>query len=320
MSTLVLRAPGVAVARSVTRDLCEALDLPLLAEARPGADLYVRAVAGLPFPPPGILLRTADGWVHPGPPTAWEAFAAMAVSLGAGPPATPGDLPDLRPLSAEIVDVEAGVWRLPAVAVRPAPAAAAPVPRSVDPHAVRDASVVALGTAWAVPLAGFALARLDARVVRVENPHRADPFPLRDALARDQARVALDLDDATERDEFVALLESADVIVDGNTPRVLANVGLDDDALRRVNPSLSIVRLAAFAREDRPGYGLAAECRGGWAARANPPRLARTSVADPVAGLLVALAAVDGLARPGSRARVSLEGAVGLLLGAASTT
>jgi crotonobetainyl-CoA:carnitine CoA-transferase CaiB-like acyl-CoA transferase len=77
---------------------------------------------------------------------------------------------------------------------------------------------------------------------------------------------------------------------------------------------LSVVRLAAFGQEDRPGYGLAAECRGGWVARLDPPRLARTSVADPVAGLLVALAAVDALARPGAHERVSLEGAVGHLL------
>ena len=186
-------------------------------------------------------------------------------------------------------------------------------------RAQRDTSVVVLGTAWAVPLAGFVLSRLGARVTRIENPRRIDPFPLRDMLATGQTRVALDLDDAVDRAAFVALLESADTVIDGNTPRVLANIGLDDDALRRVAPRLSVVRVGAFAHEDRPGYGLAAECRGGWAARSDPPRLARTSVADPVAGLLAALVAVDVLARPGARARVSLEGAVGHLLAEAST-
>ncbi len=137
MSTAVLRAPGVAVARDVTRDLCAALDLPILTEARPGADLHVRASAGLPFPAPGRLLRAADGWVHPGPPTAWETFTAMAISLGAAPPTTPGDLPDLRALSAEVVDAEAGDWRLPAVAVRPVAAAPAPVPQPADPRGTR---------------------------------------------------------------------------------------------------------------------------------------------------------------------------------------
>ena len=155
--------------------------------------------------------------------------------------------------------------------------------------------------------------------MRVEHPRREDPFPLRDALAANQARLALDLDRAEGRDALVALLASADVVVDGNTPRVLANIGLDDDSLRTVNPRLSVVRLAAFAHDDRPGYGLAAECRGGWAARHEPPRLARTSVADPIAGLHAALAAVRAVHHPGTRDRVSLEGAVGHLLEAASS-
>ena len=79
------------------------------------------------------------------------------------------------------------------------------------------------------------------------------------------------------------------------------------------------VRIAAFGDDDRPGYGLAAEARGGWAARHDPPRLGRSSVADPVAGLLGG--AVVGRRcctrrRARARERVSLEGAVGHLLGA----
>ena len=77
-----------------------------------------------------------------------------------------------------------------------------------------------------------------------------------------------------------------------------------------------MLRVAAFVDDDRPGYGPAAEARGGWAARHDPPRLARSSVADPVAGLLGALAAVELLTAgaAGAHARVSLEGAVGHLL------
>jgi crotonobetainyl-CoA:carnitine CoA-transferase CaiB-like acyl-CoA transferase len=76
------------------------------------------------------------------------------------------------------------------------------------------------------------------------------------------------------------------------------------------------VRIAAFATEDRPGYGHAAEARGGWATRYDPPRLGRSSVADPIAGLLAAILAVDVVRRGerSARVRVSLEEAVGLLL------
>jgi crotonobetainyl-CoA:carnitine CoA-transferase CaiB-like acyl-CoA transferase len=99
---------------------------------------------------------------------------------------------------------------------------------------------------------------------------------------------------------------------------VLANAGLADLTLTVSRPGLSVVRIAAFADDDRPGYGPAAEARGGWAARHDPPRLGRSSLADPVAGMIAALVAVDVLTarRPGARARVSLEGAVGTLLAA----
>jgi crotonobetainyl-CoA:carnitine CoA-transferase CaiB-like acyl-CoA transferase len=89
---------------------------------------------------------------------------------------------------------------------------------------------------------------------------------------------------------------------------VLANAGSE--------PPGAVLRVAAFVDRDGPGYGPAAEAHGGWAARHDPPRLARTSVADPVAGLVGAVTAV-GLLRGGergARARVSLEGAVGRLL------
>ena len=79
-----------------------------------------------------------------------------------------------------------------------------------------------------------------------------------------------------------------------------------------------MLRVAAFADADRPGYGPAAEARGGWAARHEPPRLGRTSVADPVAGMVGAVTAVALLtARPQRRRdapAISLEGAVGRLL------
>ncbi|MEX1006918.1 MAG: CoA transferase [Acidimicrobiia bacterium] len=289
MTALTTREPGVAIARRAARELCDALGIPLLRPARPGS-------VGL-LPPP-IVLRAADGWVHPGPPTAWDDFTAMVDALGG----------DLSTLAAEAVDAEAGAWRLPAVAVRAAPAAA---PRVLFPDArvqLGGARVVVLGATWAAPLTGLVLATLGAHVVRVTHPSRPDPFPLRDALMRDQEEVPLDLGDDAQRDQFEELLDGAHLLVDGTTPRVLANVGLAD-------PPLSVVRISAFAHEDRPGYGVAAECRGGWASRYDPPRLGRSSVADPVAGLLAGLVAANVLlsGRDRARERVSLEDAVGHL-------
>jgi hypothetical protein len=299
MSTTVRRRPAVAIARAATAELAAMLGLPELDVARPGA-------VGLLGPP--ALLPTADGWVHPGPPTAWGDFAAMAQALGAPPPSPRhGPFPDLTGLAAEVVDREAGAWMLPAVAVRSGPAVPAKVPRVAGDARVHGARIVVVGFAWAAPLAGTVVRLLGAEVVRIVDPRRPDPFPLRAVLAAGQHEVALDLGDPAARARAAALLASADVLVDATTPRVLRNAGLAD--------LTTTVHIAAFADDDRPGYGIAAEARGGWAARHDPPRLGRASVADPVAGLLAAMTVVEVLQRGRSDApRVSLESAVGYLL------
>jgi hypothetical protein len=313
MTSTTTRRPAVVIARRASAELFDRLGVAPLDVARPGA-------LGLPVPP--VLLRTADGWVHPGPPTAWGDFSAMVESLLEGNEAgarrsprgsdrgAPGAWPDVSTLSAEAIDREAGEWMLPAAAVRATPAAAPAVAAPSRGTRVDGARVLVLGSAWAAPLSGALLARLGADVVRATNPRRPDPFPLRDALTRGQREVPFDLADARDRDRFAALLERVDLLIDATTPRVLRNVGLGGPH------STAIVRISAFAAGERPGYGIAAEARGGWAARHDPPRLGRASVADPVAGLLAALAAVDLLTagrRPAS-AHVSLEGATGHLL------
>jgi len=289
MTTATRREPSVAVARRALDELSAALGIDTPRAARPGA------VGLLPHP---LLLRAADGWVHPGPPTAWPDFWAMVSALGG----------DLSTLAAEAVDAEAREWMLPAVAVRRAPAQAPHVAWPRDAIDVHGARIVVLGATWAAPLTGHVLACLGAHVVRVTDPRRPDPFPLRDALMVACEQEPLDLGDQRAAAMFADVLASCDLLLDGATPRVLGNVGLSEPAVR-------VVRIAAFAHDDRPGYGFAAECRGGWAARYDPPRLGRVSVADPVAALVAALAAVDVLTNgpAQARARVSLEDAVGHL-------
>jgi hypothetical protein len=306
VGTVVHAPSGVALARREVIELADRLGIAPPALARPGADLWVRATRGLPRPARAPLLRARDGWVHPGPSTAWPQFAELARSLGAPPPAPGVLLPVLDRLAVDAVDTELAEWMLPGAVVRTAPALPDAVP-DVDPGAARDATVVVLGTAWATPLVGHVLARLGARVVKVEHPRRADPFPLHDDLVRGQVRHALDVDVPHDRDRFVAAVDAADLLVVGHPPRVLGNAG--------VSPSVPVLSVAAFRDSVRPGYGPAAEAHGGWAARHDPPRLGRTSVADPVAGMIGALVALDLLGRGhGASARVSLEGAVGRLL------
>ena len=302
MTTRCTTRAGVALAHRELDDLADRLGIPLPPEARPGADLAVRARRGIPWPVDAPLLRTADGWVHPGPPTAWPSFVDMVTALGA-------TWPVLDTLATDTIDAEAAAWLLPAAAVRTGPAAPDPVPELAG-ASVAGASVVLLGTAWATPLVGRVLAASGAHVVKIEHPLRPDPYPLRDDLARGQHVVALDLGVPDDRDRIAALVARADLLVEGHPPRVLANAGI-------AAPSAgAVLRVAAFAATDRPGYGPGAEAHGGWAARHDPPRLARTSVADPVAGMVGAVTAVHLLTSGGNgaHARISLEGAIGRLL------
>ena len=321
MSRIVRSRASVAVARQAVVELSARLGLPVLAESLPGADLLARAATGLPWPQPGVLLRTGDGWVHPGPPDLWDDFTAMAVSLGApstdpaSPPGVP--LPDLSELAAEDVDAAAALWRLPAVAVRAVPPRPITLPEAAPAGArpLAGLHAVVLGFMWATPLAGRVLASLGARVTRVEHPRRRDPFPLRDVLAAGQERLAIDLDAPRGVERLRSLFGGADLLLDGFTPRVLANLGLDPATLAGEWPGLAVVSHTAFRDEDRPGYGLAAEARGGWASHVDPPRLGRASVADPVSGLCTALVAADLVVhspRP-ARARLGLDGGVAFL-------
>ncbi len=161
---------------------------------------------------------------------------------------------------------------------------------------------------------GSVLASLGARVVKVEHPRRPDPFPLRDELVRGQVVLGLDLGVPAERDAVAGLVEHADLVVDGHPPRVFANAG------HRARPARSCGSVRS-SRSDRPGYGPGAEAHGGWAARHDPPRLARTSVADPVAGLVGAVAAVHLLtAGERRRARTRLARRCGRTLARAGAT
>ena len=74
---------GRDTATAAVRDLVGRLGFAPPPEALPGADLVAAEQLGLEPPVPGRLLRAADGWFHPGPPTAWAEFTAMALSLGA---------------------------------------------------------------------------------------------------------------------------------------------------------------------------------------------------------------------------------------------
>ncbi|GAA5210909.1 CaiB/BaiF CoA transferase family protein [Streptomyces thinghirensis] len=98
------------------------------------------------------------------------------------------------------------------------------------------------------PHAAMVLADLGADVIRVERPgDRTDVE--RDQVLRGRRVIAADLKDPASRDAVLALVEYADVLVEGFRPGVAERIGLGpDDCLVR-NPLLVYARMTGWGRD-----------------------------------------------------------------------
>ncbi|MEJ2864770.1 CaiB/BaiF CoA transferase family protein [Actinomycetospora flava] len=163
--------------------------------------------------------------------------------------------------------------------------------------------VVSLAEQYPGPFATLLLSDLGADVVQVERPEGGDParaFPGHfAALARGKRSVALDLKSDAGRSACRALVDRADVLLEGFRPGVLARLGLDPAELTGTNPGLVVVSVSGFGRtgprRDQPAHDLTFQALAGLLDPASPamPGLA---LADLAAGLFATVAALTGLA------------------------
>ncbi|MBI1377637.1 MAG: CoA transferase [Frankiales bacterium] len=158
------------------------------------------------------------------------------------------------------------------------------------------------------------LVGLGADVVKVEDPRGGDglrvtpPFTESGesgvfvALCHGKRSVTLDLKSAAGREAFLALVASADVLLDSFRPGVLDRLGLGAEALAAANGALVHVSLTAYGDGGRaalPGHDLNALSYAGVLGLSRGPDgmppLPPVPVADFATGLHAALAAVSGL-------------------------
>lgn len=174
------------------------------------------------------------------------------------------------------------------------------------------------------------LVGLGAEVVKVEDPRGGDglrvspPYAASGesglflALCRGKRSVVLDLKAPGGREALLALVASAQVLVDSFRPGVLDRLGLGADVLAAANPSLVHVSMTAYGEGSRaalPGHDLNVEGYAGLVGlvRGNDGQAALPSfpVADMATGLQTALAVVAGLRaveRPGAVAAAPTSG------------
>ncbi|MEW5888624.1 MAG: CoA transferase [Pseudomonadota bacterium] len=175
--------------------------------------------------------------------------------------------------------------------------------------------ILDLTTSIAGPYATLLLADLGASVVKIEQPGRGDdarawgpPFLGGESLwfisvNRNKQSLTLDYAKPEGLEVLKRLVRQADVVVVNKTLAVQRKLGIDDAALRQLNPGLIHVSLTGFglegARSNLPCYDLIAEGYSGvmdlTGELSQGPQKVGTPAADLLAGADAALAVLAAL-------------------------
>ncbi len=175
-------------------------------------------------------------------------------------------------------------------------------------------TVLEVGVFMAAPFAAMQLADLGARVVKVEDPRSGDPVrasgPFVDGesspylrLNRNKESVALDLKSAAGKRAFLALVETADVVIENLRPGAMARLGLDAASVQAVNPRMVYASGSGWGQDGPlaplPGLDIMAQARSGIMSTTGTPGgepvKVGVPVCDLVCGLYLALAVTGAL-------------------------
>lgn len=162
----------------------------------------------------------------------------------------------------------------------------------------RPPRVIELASLWAGPLAGALLAELGADVLKIESAGRLDGARgghpgFFDLLNEKKRMLTFELQDAGEVAVLDALLQTADIVIEGSRPRALEQIGIDRH--RHVSRGAIWISITAHADPQRVGFGDDAGVEAGLATLMDEawgePVFVGDAIADPLTGLHSALAA-----------------------------
>ncbi|MGE7386401.1 CaiB/BaiF CoA transferase family protein [Streptomyces sp. NPDC004126] len=173
--------------------------------------------------------------------------------------------------------------------------------------------VIDTATLFAGPFAATLLGDYGAEVVKIEHPDgdparrygaQVDGVPVWwKVVARNKRSATLDLHTDEGRLLFCRLAADADLVVENFRPGTLERWGLDYATLSAHNPRLVLLRMTGFGQTGpyahRPGFGTVGEAMSGLAHLTGnpdgPPTLPSFPLADAIAGLTAAFAALTAL-------------------------
>jgi CoA-transferase family III len=173
----------------------------------------------------------------------------------------------------------------------------------------RPIRVVDLSSLWAGPLCGQLLSAAGCDVIKVESISRTDGARVGspeffDLLNCNKRSVSLDFANREDIRALIALLGSADVVIEASRPRALEQLGIDRRALLSesgVSVWLQITGHGATGIDaNRIGFGDDAAVAAGLVAwDGTQPVFCADAIADPATGLLAASAVLEALGSGG---------------------
>lgn len=144
--------------------------------------------------------------------------------------------------------------------------------------ALKGIRIIDLSRVLSGPYCTMTLGDLGAEVIKIESPEGDDtrqwgpPFVQEESayflsVNRNKKSVVLNLKLAEDRDLFLSLVETADVVVENFRPGTLARLGIDYQSLKEHNPGIILASISGFGQTGpyalKPGYDILAQGMGG---------------------------------------------------------
>jgi crotonobetainyl-CoA:carnitine CoA-transferase CaiB-like acyl-CoA transferase len=161
------------------------------------------------------------------------------------------------------------------------------------------------------PYCTLILGDLGAEVIKIEKPgegegSRGMPPHYFDgesayfiAMNRNKKSMTLDLKNEKGKEIFYELAKKSDVVVDNFRPGVVKKLGVDYDALKKINPRIICCSISGYGQtgpfKDRPAFDLVIQARGGIMSYTGEPGEMPVRMGAPMGDLAGGLFAAQGI-------------------------
>ena len=175
---------------------------------------------------------------------------------------------------------------------------------------LQGVTVIDMTRVLAGPYATMVLADLGATVIKVEMPGYGDdarhfgPFvngksAYFSSLNRGKKSIALNLKQDEDREVFLTLLETADVLVENYRAGTMEKLGLGWDVLHQRFPELIYAAISGFGHtgpySDRPAYDMVVQAMGGLMSVTGQPDSGPTRVGTSIGDITAGLFGLSGI-------------------------